>query len=191
MTSKRVFIALDISTEAREVCNMHIDRLRRAFPNVRVGWERPEKLHITLKFLGDTEPWELEKLISAMGEIAGRHASFRLKLSDTGRFPSRQRPRILWIGFIDNSDVLSELHADIEDVCRRQGFKEDGRRYWPHVTIGRIREPMRASVLCDAHLRTAIEPVEFEIAEIAIYESKLQSSGSVYSVLSTVNLRAP
>ena len=181
MTTRRVFIALDVSDEARKVCTAHIDRLRLEFPDVRVNWERSEKLHITVKFLGDMDVATLEKLGAATSDIGRRHSPFRLHLDRAGVFPSKQRPRILWIGLDGASESISTLHSDIEDACRDLGFKDDGRRFRPHVTIGRIRDSLSALRLCEAHTRTTIEPVEFSVGEVVIYESKLQPSGSIYS----------
>ena len=56
---KRIFIAVDIPDEARRIIASYIEELRRRFPNARVGWERPEKLHLTLKFIGRIDDiWE-------------------------------------------------------------------------------------------------------------------------------------
>ncbi|HEX6126498.1 MAG TPA: RNA 2',3'-cyclic phosphodiesterase [Pyrinomonadaceae bacterium] len=190
MSSKRVFIALDISSEARDVCSSHIATLRQGFRDVRVAWERPEKLHITLKFLGNTDPRTLGELGSSLRAIAGRHDAFRLRMSHSGAFPSKHRPRVLWIGVEDISAATSALHGEIEDRCRQLGFEEEGRRFRPHVTIGRVRDAEKARELCEQHLRTRIEPVEFDVSEIVIYESRLQSTGSVYSPISKVSLKA-
>ena len=67
---RRIFLAIDLPDTARAVCAAHIDRLRAEFPKVRVGWERPEKLHVTLKFLGDTAENILQDLESGVRKIA-------------------------------------------------------------------------------------------------------------------------
>jgi len=191
MQSKRIFIAIDISDSARAVCAAHVDRLRQNFPQVRVGWERPEKLHLTLKFLGNINADILDGLRTSMSEIASRHHRFKLQLSGSGVFPSKSRPRILWIGVDDRSGAVAPVHSEIEDVCHRLGFEREKRTFRPHLTIARIKEPHASAALADRHLKTKIEPVEFEVAEVVIYESKLQPSGSVYSSVSTAKLQNP
>ena len=189
MQSKRIFIAIDISDSARAACAAHISLLQENFPRVRVGWERPEKLHLTLKFLGNISDGILKDLGAGISETASHHARFKLQLSTPGVFTSKSRPRILWIGLDDTSGIPS-LHSEIEDICHRSGFEREKRTFRPHLTIARIKESQKAIALADAHMRTKIEPVGFEVAEIVIYESKLQPSGSIYSVVSTAKLQA-
>src|SRR5688500_6451214 len=101
MKPRRTFVAIEISDAARAVCVRHIDALRPYARNVRVGWEKPEKLHITVKFLGPTENVILRELDQGLREIASRAASFKLALAEPGIFPSLRKPRILWIGIDD------------------------------------------------------------------------------------------
>ena len=190
MQSRRIFIAIDVSDSARAVCSAHIGLLRQNFPQVRVGWERPEKIHLTLKFLGSTSAGILKDLETRLSEIAPHAPRFKLQLSNLGVFPSKSRPRILWIGLDDRSDAILRLQSQIEDICHRFGFEREKRAFRPHLTIGRIKEPQKAVELADAHMKTKIEPVEFEVGEIVIYESKLQPTGSVYSIVSTAKLKA-
>jgi 2'-5' RNA ligase len=70
-----------------------------------------------------------------------------------------------------------------EDVCGSLGFETDDRRFTPHITIGRVRDPNSARDLLAAHLDAQIEPVEFEAVSLTVYESKLLPTGSVYSVV--------
>ncbi len=60
---KRIFLAVDISEQARSQISDYIESLRREFPRLRVGWERAEKLHLTLKFPGDIDDVQLQKTV--------------------------------------------------------------------------------------------------------------------------------
>jgi 2'-5' RNA ligase len=190
MAARRIFIAIDLSDAARAACVRHIDKLRKLFPNVRVGWERPEKLHITLRFLGDTDEAEVKRLDAAIAEVAANFRPFVLHLSGPGVFPSRNRPRILWIGTADTSNAVIPLRARLENVCRELGFPHEERQFAPHVTIGRIRQPSTLRPLVDAHVAARVEPVEFDVTAVAICESELRPTGSVYSKLSSIPLKA-
>lgn len=188
MEQRRIFIAIDLSADARREVAGHIENLRRAHPEIKVGWERPEKLHITIKFLGGTNTSILETLESKIADIGNSRNRFRLRLSSTGVFPSRSRPRILWIGLDGDVRVASDLGKEIDDVCQGLGFELERREFRSHITIGRIRDPGRSSQVVNMHLEARIEPVEFEVSEIVTYESKLQRTGSVYSVVSAARL---
>lgn len=187
MATRRIFVAIDLSEAARTECVRHMDTLQRSFPNVQVGWERPEKLHITLKFLGDTDENTLANLQSAIGDIAARVEPFKLRLAGPGVFPSRHRARILWVGIADLARVIEPLQDKVEAACLDLGAQNESRDYAPHVTIGRIRKlnPM----LVGEHLAGPIEPVEFDVSEIVIYESQRRASGSVYGQVSGFQLK--
>ena len=188
MSSRRIFLAIDLSDAARDVCAAHLEVLRSGFPNVRVGWERREKLHLTLKFLGSVDNGTLEELQTRVEDFTQKYASFVLRLQDAGVFPAVPRPRILWIGTHDSSEILNQIHAELEDTCEAIGFEREAKRFHPHVTIGRVREPHSARKLAEYHLQTKIEPVEFKVAELVIYESELQPTGSVYTAISAASL---
>ena len=191
MDNKRIFIGLDLSDAARTICCSQIALLRENFPDLRVGWERPEKLHITLKFLGNTDPHILAQLVARVAEIAGKYQAFSLRLLRTGVFPRPSRPRVLWIGTEDRPSIIQPLYAELEAECERLEYPKDQKAFRPHITIGRVRDPYEAAALAEGHLETKIEPVEFEVSEIVIYESKLQPTGSVYSVVSRFELDKP
>ena len=180
----RIFVAIDISDEAREAAAARIALLRARFPRLRVGWERPEKLHLTLKFLGDTDENRLHLLTDAVVKTAKQAAPFQLRLERCGVFPSEKRAKILWIGIDDPENGAKDLHALLETECERAGIARETRDFKPHLTIARLREPQNSRLLAEEHLRTQFEPVGFEVSEIVIYESRLQPSDSVYSPIS-------
>ncbi|MEO8043063.1 MAG: RNA 2',3'-cyclic phosphodiesterase [Acidobacteriota bacterium] len=188
MEERRIFVAIDISEQVRAVCDGHIDYLRNKFPDARVSWETTEKLHITMKFLGNTSSDVFDALQSSVAEIAAKHRAFRLRLSRTGLFPRESRPRVLWIGLDDRPQAVTPLYSELDSVCEGLGYPKEPRAFRPHITIGRVRDPDEASELAAIHLKTKIEPVEFEVNEIVICESTLQTTGSVYSVISTARL---
>lgn len=188
MSGRRIFIALDISDAVRAVCSDHIDILRRAFPQASVGWERLEKLHITLEFLGPVDAAPLQSLQERLSDIASRQTRFNLNLSSTGVFPSRSRSRILWIGIDDEHRAVDGLYEEMRAVCSSLGYQGDGKSFKPHITIGRVREPGGSSDVVTRHLQMQIKPVRFEVSGIVIYESQLQPTGSVYSIVSRSRL---
>ncbi|HUR97667.1 MAG TPA: RNA 2',3'-cyclic phosphodiesterase [Pyrinomonadaceae bacterium] len=190
MNERRIFLAFDIPDAVRTICDGHIQNLRNRFPDVRIGWEKAEKQHITLKFLGNTGSRLLEDLNARVSEIGIRHSPFVLRLSRTGVFPRATRPRVLWVGLEDRPSGVQPMYAELESVCQELGWAKETRTFRPHITVGRVRDPDEAAALADVHLRSKIEPVEFEVSEIVIYESKLQPTGSVYSRLASIALNA-
>ena len=187
---KRTFIAVDISDEARESTALYIDGLRRSFRNLRVGWERPEKLHLTLKFLGDVNDGRLDGVQRAVGDVASETVAFRIILGGTGRFPPRGDTRILWLGVGDEGQLQS-IAARIDTDLARLGFEKEKRRLSPHLTIARLREPRSSAELAATHLGRDFGPIELDVREIVIYESKLTPNGSIYTPMAAMQLKAP
>ena len=190
MNGKRIFIAIDISDAARDLCSSHIDSLRKEFPQVRVSWERREKLHVTLKFLGPTSQETIADLSDRITSTAAKHRPFELTLGASGSFPEKGKPRVLWIGINGGTDNLIRLQHDIEEISALLGYEREHKVFHPHITIGRIRDHRDAFALAEVHRAARTEPVEFEVSNIVIYESELRPTGSVYSKVSSHMLEA-
>ncbi|MBS1796657.1 MAG: RNA 2',3'-cyclic phosphodiesterase [Acidobacteria bacterium] len=185
---KRIFVAVEISNEARRRVTALMDSLKHEFPRARVGWEKPEKLHLTLKFLGETTDSQLEELKVIVGKIAVSVPPFKLRIKNTGVFPNPRSPRVLWIDVADEHSRLKQINRELEADCAPLGFPPEKRDFVPHLTIARIREPLAARPLAQKHLQKGFESVGFDVAEIVIYESKLLPSGSVYKAVERYEL---
>jgi len=186
---KRIFTAIDISEAARIKISGFIENLRFDFPDVRVGWEKTEKLHLTLKFLGDTDEDQLASLTEAVASTAKQISNFNLQITGTGVFPSKRNARILWLGVTDEQGILQNLNEILESECESRGFAKENRNFKAHLTIGRLREPHKSKELIESHLEKDFTSDTFEVSEIVIYESRLQKTGSIYSVVSKHKLK--
>lgn len=184
---KRVFVAVDISEEARLKVSAYIKSLREKFPNTRVGWDKPEKLHLTLKFLGEIDDEQLAKLIEAIEKTAKEFAPFKSQIAETGVFPSPRQARVLWIDVKDEEEKLRQLNEVLENECAKLGFTREKRNFKAHLTIARLKE--RSGELVETHLKQNFEPIEFEVSELVIYQSELRPTGSVYSVISKFQMQ--
>ena len=188
---KRIFTAIDISEQARQKVSRYIETLRKEFSNLRVGWEKAEKLHLTLKFLGDCDEKQLKDLENAVLMSVNAFskseniANLKIQISDTGVFPSKRNAKILWFGLHDESESLAKINRILETECEKIGFEKEKRNFKSHLTIARLREPHKSRNLVEKHLENEFEPVEFTVSEIVIYESKLQPTGSVYKKVSS------
>ncbi len=181
--TRRLFLAVDISDAARGAAENYTRGLRAEFPGLRVGWERPEKLHLTVKFLGDSDEGQTAAILDAARSVASDFEPFSLQISGTGVFPDAARPRILWLGITGEVSVLSDLNARFEAVGETIGFPRETRRFTSHLTVGRVREPFKSSALAGRHLAKKFGPADFVVSAITVYESRLDPNGSSYSVL--------
>ncbi len=178
---KRIFVAIDISEEARAKVVEYIENLRREFPRVPVGWERAEKLHLTMKFLGEIDESRLNSLIEAVENTAKHTTNFELQISDTGVFPSFKKARILWLGINDEKRSLQNLNKILRIECEKRNFAGEKRNFQPHLTIARLREPQKSSELIRAHIENDFIAPCFVSRELIVFQSELLPKGSRYT----------
>ena len=168
----------------------HVKRLRELLPEAQASWTRPENIHLTLKFLGETSSARVEKLSEATARAVTEFKPFNIQVAGSGLFPSRSAPKVLWLGIKDADCNLARLHARLDEECFLQGFKKEKRSFHPHLTVARLRKPSDARLLASAHKQVEFEAVEFEIAELLVIRSELSSAGSRYTTISRHRLDA-
>ena len=177
----RLFFAIDTPAAVRAEMGRIRDHLREARADAR--WESDEKLHCTMKFLGETPEALLEPIVTAVSGVAGSAHPFRIVYRGLGCFPDIRRPRVVWVGIDDFERVLVPLAAEVDRACAEFGFQPEERAFHPHVTLGRIR-----SLVSLHDLLSRIESVTFEsptvtIGEISLIKSNLRPTGSVYTTV--------
>jgi 2'-5' RNA ligase len=187
--SLRLFCAVELPQTLRAQAARYIATLRAVAPGVRASWDREEKLHLTLKFFGDTAEDRIQQLKDALERAASQLNSFELAIRGTGAFPPSGLPRVLWLGVTDSSGSLSEFHRRIEDECERQGFTRERKRFHPHLTIARLRSPEGARRIASLHKSMEFETVAFTVTEIVLIKSELSPQGSRYTKLSGHKLK--
>jgi 2'-5' RNA ligase len=182
--SLRLFFAVELPAEVRARVGEHIADLRARLPDVRAGWERSEKLHVTLKFLGEIEQPRVVELRSAAERAAQSVSAFGLRIEGAGSFPPRGLPRVLWLGVADDSGALARLQDRLEEECESAGFAREARPFHPHLTIARLRRPEGARRLALLHAEKGFAPAEVSVADLVLLSSELGPGGSRYTELS-------
>jgi len=180
----RVFCAIDLPHDIREMVMAHIMRLRQAVPEAQASWSRPDNIHLTLKFLGEIHQSRIESLSRAAAYAATGNGSFPIRVQGSGVFPTRGEPHVLWIGIEDPQGRLGELYGRLEVECAKAGFKKEARPFHPHLTVARLRKPQHARAVASAHKAMELEPAKIVVAELLVIRSELSSEGSRYTVIS-------
>ncbi|HTW86542.1 MAG TPA: RNA 2',3'-cyclic phosphodiesterase [Candidatus Binataceae bacterium] len=184
----RAFIALDMNVAVKDAIDKFTSELRT--PRDAISWVRGDKLHLTLRFLGDAvDSRRLPQLAGELEEVAAAAAPFVIRLRGTGAFPNLDRPRVLWIGL--ESPELIGFAARVEAAAVAGGFDAEPRPYAPHLTIARVREPHRFRTLRPAFEQYASR--DFGIVEaraMTLYRSRLAPEGATYEPLAAFGLGA-
>jgi len=128
-------------------------------------WRRGANLHLTLKFLGEIRPDQVQAIDRVLRAVAASRRAFTLTVTGLGVFPNLREPKILWAGVV--SRELRDLQAGIEQGLAPLGFIPDKRGYQPHLTLasGSISGVTPEILAGGEGLRTVEQVSRFELME--------------------------
>lgn len=163
-----------------------IAQLSKTTPQRSVRWDKADKIHLTLKFLGDTPQDKVPRISEALANATRDIKKFSFALDGLGCFPNLKQPRVVWVG-VKDSAALIEMQKVIETHIVPLGFPKEERAFSPHLTLGRVRrEASRAeaasvgeAVRVRANQTFGIESV----SRVIFMKSDLQRGGSIYMPL--------
>ena len=184
----RLFLAIDTPTDIKQRAGELRDRLRATGADAR--WEPNEKLHCTIKFLGETGPDLVDRIAGEVLQIAGDTPCLTVRYKGVGCFPSLRDPRVVWIGIEPADGTLLTLQRKVDEAMTLFGFAPEERPFHPHVTLARVKS--RKNI---RNLLTALETVTFEselavLGELELIKSEMKPAGSIYTILKTIPLKA-
>ena len=166
----RLFVGIEFPPELK----LRLSLLQSGVAGAK--WVDPGSFHLTLRFIGEVGEGTAADIDEALLRLKAR--PFSLQLAGTGTFGG-DKPRQLWVG-VEREPAVGTLQAKIEQALIRTGLPPEPRKFAPHVTLARLREPKRADIqrfLAD-HAQFRAEPLKVErFSLIASYPTK---AGSVY-----------
>ena len=187
----RLFTAIELEEAVRlQVAALATELQRRvqtSAPRARLTWVAADRLHLTLRFIGEVERDLAERIIHVLREPLGE-PEFDLTLDALGAFPRKGPPRVLWVGVADGRDIVIRAEAAISARLSTLGIRAEDRPYSPHLTLARVRDPagLRASALFEGMtVRTGRTRVE----TITLFQSHLSPKGPTYTVLEKIRLQ--
>lgn len=183
----RTFIAIELSAEIREGLQHLQDLLKGQAPARSVRWVRPDGIHLTCKFLGDTPAAKVSEVKVALSRAAAEAAPFSFTVAGLGCFPNARQPRVVWVGLREPTGALARLRDAVESHVAPLGFPTEGRAFQPHLTLGRVqRYASSAEVRRIGEVVAATEAgiVGQMMAQAVSYiSSDLRPGGAVYTTL--------
>jgi 2'-5' RNA ligase len=150
-----------------------------ALPTDAFRLTAPERVHLTLKFLGEVSPEDLPRASSALERVGQHGGPFDATVSGFGAFPSARRARILWARIGQGAEELVTLSRAVEDLLEPEGFARENKPFVPHLTLGRARRP----VPFDAGGEATLRRLGFSVEALDLVESRQGASGGTYPVL--------
>jgi len=160
---RRLFVAIDLPEHLRE----RLARLQE--PLKGFNWVTAERLHLTLKFIGDVpgqfQP-EIERALDTF-----HVGSFILPVQGVGCFPCEERAHAVWVGLGNGHPRLFQLHKRINDALFAIGIEPDRHVFQPHVTIARVNAASHETVRQFLKRHREFEAAPFRPAEFGLYHS--------------------
>ena len=175
---RRLFVAADVPAAELAAVDEAVAELRSRLPPPLGRWAPPENRHVTLKFLGPTDADKVPRISQSVRELVSRRAPAQVALQRLGAFPSARRARVLWVGLSDPTGLLANLANDLDQALEALGFPIEKRDFTPHVTLARLRPPVRLELPPEVP-----EATPFDIAEVNLFRSHLHPRGARYELL--------
>ena len=187
MATVRTFIAIELDEELRANLKMLQDRLRGQLAPRSVRWVRPQGIHLTLKFLGDTPVSRLDDIKTSLAQAATEVGPFTFSVGGLGCFPNTRRPRVVWVGLEEPTGALIRLRDAVEAQVSPLGFPTEKRRFSPHLTLGRVQRRASKSEVREIGEVVAASGIgtvdEMDVRVVCHIKSDLRPSGAVYATL--------
>ncbi len=177
MAGIRTFVALEMPVAVkRQVVSVarHMSHLGQ------MRWVRSEGVHLTLKFLGDVEENRVADVVLAVQRVASKFQPLALSTAGLGGFPHLESARVLWLGVEGDLERLRILQGRIAHKLEDLGFERERRRFFAHVTVGRVR---RKPVRMTAENAKKWRAVNFTVDRVSVMKSTLRPDGAVYTTL--------
>ena len=177
----RLFIATPISRQVEtELANI-IYQLKNVAGNVK--WVKPENIHLTIKFLGNTDESLVGHLSEIIDETSRETKILEFRISKLGGFPNLIRPRALWAGLDGDYSELERLASSVDERVHKLGYEKETRKFRAHLTLGRVKKPQAMPQLADFIEKYRIEAMPFQIDRLPLFKSTLTPRGPIYERL--------
>jgi 2'-5' RNA ligase len=182
----RLFVAVEVAPAVVAAAAALIERLReraiRLAPRSRITWVTPDRLHLTVRFIGHVDADRADAVRRVLASPLAQ-APFDLALAGVGTFPPKGPPRVVWSGVTDGRGPLLAIEQHVSERLARAGIAAEDRPYNPHLTLARVREAggLRSVALLEAVGETTLGATAVEA--ITLFESRLSPKGPTYVAL--------
>ncbi len=169
----RLFVEVPLPEELKE----RLGKLGKEIEQEGIRLVKPQNMHATLKFLGETPEKKLKDVEQRLHQI--KFSGFRCSLKGVGVFPNENYIRVVWVG-VESNGQLEELAKDVIGSLHGYGKSEP---FSAHITIARVKKRIEIKEFLERHADEELG--EFEVKSFQLMQSELSREGPTYSVIST------
>ena len=184
----RAFIAVQLGESGLLDARSAIHKLESGPQGDAVRWVRAENLHVTLRFLGNIDQDQIDRLQPAVATRVARFPPFDLSVGQAGLFPRGKRPRVV-AAALEPEQPLVRLAATVEEAVRAVGLPGEDRVFRAHLTLGRIKRNAPKSLtglierIDQANTERKTPAPSNRVTRLVLFRSDLKPDGPVYTEL--------
>ena len=188
----RLFVAIELGAEVLREAAALVAELRRRVDrgtrNARLTWVTPDRMHLTLRFLGEVSDERASEVLGALRDAIPMEP-FAVAWEGLGVFPPKGPPRVVWVAAGRGRDSVLELEKAVSDRLEPLGIEREARPYAPHLTLARVREAggLRPIPLFEGIAGQSIGTTNVDA--ITLFQSQLSSKGPTYVSMLRTPLR--
>jgi 2'-5' RNA ligase len=178
----RLFVGVEagepIAQAAADVVGQLRRRVEQQAPHARVAWIAQERMHVTVRFIGEVRDSQLSAVRAALEPPLALPA-FEMAVGGLGVFPALGRPRVIWAGVRSGFEELRQIERLVAGRLDRLLGPGEDRAYAPHLTLGRVKDAAGLTRrICDGFEDLTLGTKA--VAAVTLFESRLSSQGPAY-----------
>ncbi|WP_181685028.1 RNA 2',3'-cyclic phosphodiesterase [Halorhabdus salina] len=184
--SKRLFVSVDLDGLGENVAAVQ-ERFDGASG---LNFVDPEQAHLTLKFLGDTDPDRMPEITDELAAAVDESGvePFEGEFGGLGAFPSTDYISVVWFGVREGSEQLTRLHEAIEERTVAMGFDPEDHDFTPHVTLARMNHAGGKELVQDVLREEDPTVGTLKVEAVRLTESVLTDDGPEYSTVESFEI---
>jgi 2'-5' RNA ligase len=182
----RLFFAVQtppqLVEELQQVQNDLVKKLEGLKPTPNFKRENLANSHCTIRFLGDVEEDQVDRLVEKVGEIieTAKIPPFEMSLTECGSFSHRGKTRVIWVG-LEPVTVLQHLQERTDSGVLGAALKlKQENEFHPHLTLIRFRETYRPP---PDFTFPAVASASGNVNELLLVSSKTLPQGAQHEVI--------
>lgn len=180
MNKIRTFLSLNTDSSDINRFSEILNKTKESLKNYPVKWESSEKLHLTLRFLGDIDEEKIEDIVFTLDRLKTDFETIDFITNGIGFFPNAKYPNVVFIALDENGNNSEKLVEFIDKIILNFGIKPE-KRFIPHITLGRFRRDKRVKITDYVNIKT--EPFSIQFDCFYLMKSILTPKGSVYEII--------
>ena len=176
----RLFTGLEIPEDTA----FDLSFMQGGIPGAR--WIDPTNFHLTIRFIGDIGDTLARDVTHALDGVDIK--PFGLSLKGVNFFGG-SKPHSLYVGVEDNGE-LRRLQAIHERLFQVLGLPAEGRKFMPHVTLARLKNPDPRALQRYVELHNLYRSKPFEVHQFVLFNSRPLRGGGPYGIQESYQLGA-